>query len=167
MASPRKESVHNVTTFKKSKTFVSDKSLTIRSDIKSQKSRFPVGMPVDQSWSGLKLNSKKTSKKRINIAEIVKNLREFEKEVSTLDKYVAYCLKKYKNFKYDIKNFADDQLLLQAMYTEAHFVENGHFNGMLFWGQHLAIDNKFEPHGMGILVDIKHKIIQFGTFKHG
>ena len=46
--------------------------------------------------------------KKINISEIVKNLRGIEKEVSKLDKYVAYCLKKYKSFKYDIKKFADD-----------------------------------------------------------
>ena len=38
---------------------------------------------------------------------------------------------------------------------------------MLYWGQHLDIDKNFEPHGMGILVDIKNKIAQFGTFKHG
>jgi hypothetical protein len=53
------------------------------------------------------------------------------------------------------------------VYTEAHLVEHGNFKGMLYWGQHLDIDKNFEPHGMGILVDIKNKIAQFGTFKHG
>ena len=91
-------------------------------DNQSRKSGMPPGTPVDQSWGGLRLNAKKPLRK-VNIPDIVTNLRGVEKEISKLDVYVAYCVKKYKQFKYEIKNFANDSILLQTIYIEAHLVE--------------------------------------------
>jgi hypothetical protein len=44
-------------------------------------------------------------------------------------------------------------------------VKKGTFKGNLFWGHHLDIDDRFEPHGFGILVDEKNKAFHFGHFR--
>lgn len=60
-----------------------------------------------------------------------------------------------------------DELIGESFFVERYEVKAGQFKGKLYWGQHLDIDNTFEPHGFGILVDEESMVIQLGNFKHG
>lgn len=68
---------------------------------------------------------------------------------------------------FNIKQFLDDELIVSSKFVEFYKIPTGPYKNKLFWGQHLDIDKKFEPHGFGLLVDEKLKIIQLGTFKQG
>ena len=99
------------------------------------------------------------------IKDYIAVLRRVEKEVARLDPYVAYCNNKYRPFMFNIQQFLSDELIVSSKFVEFYVIKSGPYKGKLFWGQHLDIDNKFEPHGFGILVDEKLQIMQVGTFK--
>lgn len=94
-------------------------------------------------------------------------LRRVEKEVARLDPYVDYCVNKYRPFMFNIQQFLTDELIASSKFAEFYEVKTGPYKGKIFWGQHLDIDKKFEPHGFGILIDQELKVMQLGTFKQG
>lgn len=116
-----------------------------------------------------KLKSQKriSNKTEQEIKDYLAVLRRVESEVAELDKYVEYCINKYRPFLFNIQVFLTDELIGSTKFVERHEVTTGQYKGHLFWGQHLDIDQKFEPHGFGILVHEQNKVLQLGTFKHG
>ena len=60
-----------------------------------------------------------------------------------------------------------DELIGQCQYVEQFYVNQGQFKGYHFWGQIIGEQTSFRPHGFGVLVDLRAKIMQLGTFKAG
>ena len=92
-------------------------------------------------------------------------LQQLENEISELDSYVFYCIQKYKPFNFNLDIFMEDELIMASKFVQRYEVKRGIFKGNLFWGHHLDIDDRFEPHGFGILVDEKNKAVHFGHFR--
>ena len=83
------------------------------------------------------------------------------------DKYVEYAIKKFKHYQYNIKLFMKDELIGQCYYVEQFYVNKGEFKGYHYWGQLFGDQKSFRPHGFGMLINLKDKILQMGTFKTG
>jgi len=135
-------------------------------------SRTMQGAPIDtleQQHTPWKLKAQQRISNSVEqeIKDYLAVLRRVEDEVAELDRYVEHCIIKYKPFMFNIQVFLTDELIGSAKFVERLEVTAGQYKGHLFWGQHLDIDQKFEPHGFGILVDEKNKILQLGTFKQG
>lgn len=52
------------------------------------------------------------------IVEILKYLKEIEYGIAKIDKYVEYCIRKYKHFQFNIKLFLKDELIGKCQYIE-------------------------------------------------
>ena len=87
--------------------------------------------------------------------------------MASIDDYVKGCVSKYGLFVFEIKQFYSDELIARAEFVERFQVQHGIYKGYLFWGQHLAVDNGFEPHGFGIMIHESKKQMQLGCFKKG
>ena len=57
-------------------------------------------------------------KKNASIVEILGYLKEVEFSIARIDKYVEYCIKKYKHFQFNIKLFMKDELIGKCQYVE-------------------------------------------------
>ena len=60
---------------------------------------------------------------------------------------------------FNIQQFMTDELIASSKFVEFLEIQSGPYKNKIFWGQHLDIDEKFEPHGFGILIDEKQKIM--------
>lgn len=121
----------------------------------------------DKSWQ-LHAASPPASEKERTIKEQLEVLRTVESNISQMDKYVEYCMKKYQPFVFNLEQFMNDVFIEQTQFVEDHLIINGQHKGSHFWGQYLgSVDKNFIPHGFGILVDKHNKIMQIGTFKQG
>ena len=87
--------------------------------------------------------------------------------IAKIDKYVEYCIKKYKYFQFNIKLFLKDELIGKCQYVEQFYINQGQFKGYHYWGQIIGEQTNFRPHGFGVLIDLRAKIMQLGTFKAG
>lgn len=61
-------------------------------------------------------------KKNATIIEILGYLKEVESTISKIDKYVEYCIKKYKHFQFNIKLFLKDELISKCQYVEQFYI---------------------------------------------
>jgi hypothetical protein len=52
-------------------------------------------------------------------------LKEVEKDIGTVDKYVEYCTRKYKPFFFDMNQFIDDVFMEQIIFIEDQLITNG------------------------------------------
>lgn len=70
-------------------------------------------------------------KKRISneaekqIKDYLAVLRRVESEVIGLDKYVEYCVNKYRPFIFNIQQFMTDELIVSAKFVECYEVKTG------------------------------------------
>ena len=55
-------------------------------------------------------------------------------EMADIDKYVQYCIYKYKTFQYNIQIFLNDDLITQTSFVENYEITTGQYKGNLFWG---------------------------------
>lgn len=78
--------------------------------------------------------------KTASIPDILKRLQSIEKDISDVDKYVEYIVKKYKPFKFNVQMFLKDDQIGKCKYMEQLSVNEGQFQGYLFWGQVLPLD---------------------------
>jgi hypothetical protein len=53
-----------------------------------------------------------------SIVEILGYLKEVENTIARMDKYVEYCIRKYKHFKFNVKLFMKDELIAKSQYVE-------------------------------------------------
>ena len=58
-----------------------------------------------------------TNKNNQSIQSILGYLRELEATIASIDKYVDYCIKKYKSFKFNIKIFMNDDFITRAQFV--------------------------------------------------
>ena len=123
--------------------------------------------PVNNGWDLSALGKSNALGEGATILDVLKYLKQIEIEIASFDKYVEYCVRKYRPFKYQLSQFLNDTLIGQAQYVENYEIQGGQFQGYLYWGQHLDVDTQFEPHGFGLLLDTENKIMQCGTFKNG
>lgn len=95
-------------------------------------------------------------------------MAQIESEAASADKYVAFCVNKYKQFAFNMKIFMDDESIDESTFVENVVVPNGQFKNNTFWGHHFEDKTgKFNPHGFCLLIDSENKILQMGTFKNG
>ena len=56
--------------------------------------------------------------KTASITDILKRLQSIEKDLSDVDKYVEYIVKKYKPFKFNVQLFLKDEQISKCKYME-------------------------------------------------
>lgn len=142
------------------------RSSTVKRTRVSSKSKKYSQFDKHEPWK-LQKSKRISSKTAKQIKDYLAVLRKVELDVIGLDRYVEYSIQKYRPFIFNIQQFMTDELIVSAKFVECYEVTSGQYKGKLFWGQHLDIDKKFEPHGFGILIDEDAKIMQMGTFKQG
>lgn len=52
-------------------------------------------------------------------------MRQIESEAASADKYVAFCVNKYKSFAFNMKVFMDDESIDESTFVENMIVPNG------------------------------------------
>lgn len=125
----------------------------------------PLQSNVTQTPDGQKY--KMTTEDAQLIKANIDNLKDIERELITADKYVEFVTNKYKPFAFNLKLYAQDQLMTTAQYVADHIVDSGPFKDNVMWGSHLPGAAKFTPHGFCIFLDKQNKICHVGSFKEG
>jgi len=95
----------------------------------------------------------------------IDGLKEIEKDLIGADKYVEFVSNKYKHFAFNMKLYAQDELITKAQYVAEYKVPSGPFKDNIMWGSHLPGAAKFMPHGFCIFVDKQNKICHIGSMK--
>lgn len=63
-------------------------------------------------------------------------LQAIEAEIQQKDKYVDYCIKKFKRFKFNPNMFDGDAEFDKAQFKTNINVPDGPYKGNAFWGHH-------------------------------
>lgn len=74
---------------------------------------------------GWEIKQRTIASKNTSIVDVLKNLKQVELTIAGIDKYVEYCIRKYKHFQFNIKLFMKDQLIEQTTYVESLYIDNG------------------------------------------
>ena len=72
-------------------------------------------------WN-LQLDTTSSQLKQRTIKEQMEVLKQVEKDVASMDKYVDYCTRKYKPFVFDLKQFMNDVFIEQTNFVEDHLI---------------------------------------------
>ena len=72
-------------------------------------------------WN-LQLDPTSSQLKQRTIKEQMEVLKQVEKDVASMDKYVDYCTRKYKPFVFDLKQFMNDVFIEQTNFVEDHLI---------------------------------------------
>ena len=91
--------------------------------------------PLDKTaWEIIPNTELEANSKKCSIIDILKRLGVIEKELGKIDKYVEYCAKKYKPYKFEVQLFMKDKLIGSTVYAEKLAITAGQFSGYHFWG---------------------------------
>jgi hypothetical protein len=104
---------------------------------------------------------------QMRLAKQIATLQAVEAEVAQKDRYVDYCVKKFKHFKYATDVFESEAELGRVTFKSCYTVPDGVYKDHAFWGHHLSTERQFVPHGLCVLIDRKASQMQLGTFKFG
>jgi hypothetical protein len=100
-------------------------------------------------------------------SEQLRRLRHFESQMQVTDKYIDYCVKKYKPFAFSASVFEEEPIYGLLDFSENVTVPDGPFKGRVFWGQHQSGRSTLMLHGACILLDSQQHVLHLGSFKGG